>query len=190
MYSEDNDVRESEIFKRRLPLHVKGPNLKPQKPGTGIALLESKLIAHRAADKGIVPTTSKTSTQAKARLRSTVFKYYIHDGVDACRFQLLGELSESEITELSGSWRTARTTLGSRNLVLDLKGVKSIDEAGKQWLIAMASEGASYVPESYLRTGLAAQAAHESAQPGFFGKLFSVFRGSRVISAESTTQAQ
>src|SRR5581483_9078134 len=108
----------------------------------------------------------------------------------ACRFQFLGELSESEIPELTGCWRTARTTLGSRKLVLDLEGLRTIDEAGKQWLIAMASEGAKFLPESYLRTGLTAQPGREPVQPGFFGKLFSVFRGSRVISAESSTQAQ
>jgi hypothetical protein len=160
-----------------------------QKPGTAIALLESKFTGDSSADKEIVATISKPSTQAKTRLRSTVFKYYIHDSIDACRFQLLGELSESEIAELSGCWRTARTTLGNRKLVLDLEGLRTIDEAGKQWLIAMAGEGATYLPESYLRTGLAGQAAREPVQPGFFGKLVSIFRGSRVISAESSTQA-
>lgn len=119
--------------------------------------------------------------------RSSRFKYYIHDGVEGCRFQLLGDLTEAEVPELHGCWRTARSTLGTRKLILDLLGLRTVDEAGKQWLAGMAAEGANYLPESYLRTGLAPQQVAEAVQVGLFGKLLALFRGSRVV---TSTQAQ
>jgi len=130
------------------------------------------------ADKEIVPV----------RVRSSVFKYYIHDSVEACRLQLLGELSESDVPELSGCWGTARTTLGDRKLVLDLRGLKTVDGAGKQWLATMASDGASFLPENYLRNGLAGQTEAAETKIGIIGKVCSLFRGSRVAATPSSTQ--
>lgn len=43
--------------------------------------------------------------------RASFFKYYIHDSVASCRFQLIGELSAPEVSELHGCWETAQTTL-------------------------------------------------------------------------------
>ncbi|MGA8029123.1 MAG: hypothetical protein WB992_18440 [Bryobacteraceae bacterium] len=127
------------------------------------------------------------------RVRSSSFKYYIHDAIEECRLQLLGELSEADVAELSGCWGTARTTLGSRKLVLDLRALKAVDEAGKQWLISMAAEGASYLPDGFLRHGLVGQAAEEAAKAraasksGWFGKLFSILKGG-ATPAESTLE--
>jgi hypothetical protein len=86
---------------------------------------------------------------------AALFKYYIHDGIDAFRLQLIGELYEAKVTDLDGCWRTARTTLGRRQLVIDVKQLARVDEAGKRWLAAMAVEGARFVPESYLRGAIA-----------------------------------
>ncbi len=147
-------------------------------------------LPSKKTDKEFVPANSQLSVQPKARVRSSFFTYYIHDSTDACRLQLLGELTVSDVPELSGCWRTAKTTLGNRKLILDLQRLVAFDEEGKQWLSAMASEGAACLPDTYLRDGLAGQPP--AAQPGklgFFGKLFSIFRGSRVLPAESSTQA-
>ncbi len=148
-------------------------------------------VPSKKTDKEFVPANAKTSTEQKLRLRSSCFKYYIHDEADACRLQLLGELTGDDIPELGGCWGTAKTTLGDRKLILDLQRLVTVDQEGKQWLSAMVSEGAACVPESYLRDGLAVKPLLSPAvKPGFFGKLFSIFRGSRVLPAESSTQAQ
>jgi hypothetical protein len=77
------------------------------------------------------------------------FKYYIHDSVAECRLQLLGDLTGAQVTELSGCWETARTTLGRRRLLLDVRKLKSADADGKTWLGQMAKDGAVFVPESF-----------------------------------------
>lgn len=135
------------------------------------------------------PASAKPSGNS---VRSSRFKYYIHDSVDTCRLQLLGEFTESDTAELSGCWGTAKTTLGKRKLVLDLRGLRAADQAGKEWLASMQAEGAVYLPDSYLRTGVSWQpvSRREPQKPGLFGKLLSLFRGTRVVATESSTQAQ
>ena len=83
------------------------------------------------------------------------FKYYIHDGTAACRLQLLGQVGESEVAELTSCWQTARTTLGGRRLVLDVREVNSIDDAGKKWLAQMIEDGAACLPDSFLTDAVA-----------------------------------
>jgi hypothetical protein len=147
------------------------------------------------------PNSGKTSPMMKAndlpsvdekpRVRSSVFKYYIHDSVDTLRFQLLGHLSEYDVSELNGCWNTAKTTLGKRKLLIDLCLLKSTDESGKEWLLSMANEGATYLPESYFRTGLSGQNSSPksggSRNIGILARLVSVFRPSRALPAESST---
>lgn len=129
-----------------------------------------------------------------SRRRISALKYFIHDSVEAFRFQLVGSLSEVDVSELNGCWRTAKTTLGNRKLVLDLRDLHSTDEAGKEWLLAMALDGAVYLPDSYFRTNLTGQPSGGNytakKSVGFFGRLFSSCRSSRVIPAASSTQAQ
>jgi anti-anti-sigma regulatory factor len=97
------------------------------------------------------------------------FKYYIHDGVGACRLQLLGQFGESEVAELNSCWQTARTTLGGRPLVLDVREVTSIDDSGKKWLAQMIQDGAA----------LAHSEAVACPKPGWFSRLLS-FRAGEV----------
>jgi ABC-type transporter Mla MlaB component len=122
------------------------------------------------------------ATQPNRILRSSRFKYYIHDAMDACRFQLIGELTEFDVVELSGCWHTAKTTLGKRRLILDLRRLKSLDEAGMKWVTHMGSQGAEYV-------GAPSDSApvENTAKPGRFGKLLAILRGFRVASTESST---
>ncbi|MBV8550207.1 MAG: hypothetical protein JOY54_02825 [Acidobacteriaceae bacterium] len=127
------------------------------------------------------PTRSRSGSIS----RSSSFKYYIHDGTDACRLQLIGELTETEVTDLDGCWRTARTTLGSRKLVLDVHALARVDEAAKQWLAAMAVEGAHFFPDSYLRGAIASDTplAKPAAAPeklSFWGRILGWLRGSPV----------
>jgi hypothetical protein len=139
------------------------------------------------------PTPSAASAApATVRVRSSSFKYYIHDSTDALRLKLIGEFTEADVTELNGCWRTARTTIATRKLVLDLRALIAVDEVGKQWLAAMSAEGASYVPEDYLLTCLAGQHASAGETPAprrvtLVRRLASLFRGAR-LSAPSSIQ--
>jgi len=134
-----------------------------------------------------------TDSNQGSRLHISALKYYIHDGTDAFRFQLIGDLQDADVKELSGCWETARSTFGSRKLVLDLNALRSTDEAGKEWLLSMVREGALCIPESYFRTNLADQASSSSLGPektsGLLNKLTSGLRGDREIPAGSPTQA-
>ena len=81
------------------------------------------------------PMSGSTSNPAsnKVRVRSSHLKYYIHDSNEALRFQLTGELTEVDLPELNGCWLTAKTILRNRRLIIDLSGLKAVDEQGCQW---------------------------------------------------------
>jgi len=123
----------------------------------------------------------------------SALKYYIHDGTEAFRFQLLGELREADVKELGGCWQTAKSTFGDRKLVLDLRELHSTDQSGKEWLLSMVREGAVCLPESYFRENITdaatAAAAGSQKSSGLFNKLTSGLRGDREIPAGSPTQA-
>lgn len=136
---------------------------------------------------------AKQATAGTARpktfSRASSFKYYIHDGVDVCRLQLIGEFTEREVPELDGCWRTTRTILGARKLVLDVRGVTGVDETGKRWLASMGSEGAQYLPETFLQkcisgAPLAAEKIDPPPKMGFLGRLLAPLRA-RADAAES-----
>jgi hypothetical protein len=86
-------------------------------------------------------------------VRSLSFKYYIHDSVAKLRFQLVGDLCAANVSELNGSWETARTTLGSRRFVLDIGQLFSSDSEGRGWLLKMGEAGAEFSPAAYLEFG-------------------------------------
>jgi hypothetical protein len=120
---------------------------------------------------------------------SSNFKYYIHDGTAACRLQLLGQVGESEVAELTSCWQTAQTTFGGRQLVLDLREVNSIDDAGKKWLAGMIQDGAACLPDSFLMDAIAGKLNSRlqrtaCAKPGWFLRAISLFRGTRVATAD------
>lgn len=131
-----------------------------------------------------------TTEPEKSFVGASRFRYYIHDAITACRLQLIGELTEPDIDDLNGCWRTARTTLGVRPLILDLHALKSVDEAGKQWLAGMAQEGAVCSPEGYLRDLVAGkhtagvEAITPATKPGLFGRLLGLLRGVGVEAAK------
>jgi hypothetical protein len=132
--------------------------------------------------------TAQTNTQkfpgpkhSGSLVRSSSFKYYIHDSSDAFRLELQGEFTEAEVTELSGCWNTARTTVGKRKLILDLQKLRRVDDTAKRWIAGMAQEGASYLPDSFLRNALADHTPETKApKTGLWGRLVAVFRGARI----------
>lgn len=117
-------------------------------------------------------------------VRGILFKYYIHDAVESCRFQLLGNFTQTQVGELSGCWRTARTTLGDRKLVLDLRGITSVDESAKQWIAVMTQEGAICWPDDFLRTWLGSPDTAAPQKVSVWTRLFAFLRGMRVPAVE------
>lgn len=115
-------------------------------------------------------------------VRSASFKYYIHDGVDCCRLQLFGELTEAELPDLSGCWDTVKTTIADRRFVLDLIGLRSAGDAAKGWLVRMAAEGAIIQPENYLRDGFSLDAPVAPPRTsGLLSRCISLFRRSSAV---------
>ena len=86
-----------------------------------------------------------TVNRSKDHKRTSLLKFYIHDSADYFRIELIGELAEMDIAELAGCWCTARSSISRRKLALDVRGLKAIDEAGRQWLSSMVREGAAYI---------------------------------------------
>ena len=169
----------------------------PLKPGTQIATTESKVQAMAQIEvpnpaTQVTPGQRKSPSELRAQVRSASFKYYIHDGVESCRLQLVGELSVAEVPELSGCWSTARTTLAKRKLLLDLQALHKVDDSGRQWIISMVSEGAILLPETFLRDALGSGASSLTppGRTGVFARLVAFIRGARNLSAPSSTQAQ
>ena len=123
-----------------------------------------------------------------ARARSSRLKYYIHDSGDVFRFQLTGELTELDISELNGCWRTAKTILGTRKLVLDVSGLRAVDEMGSRWIASMVADGASCDPETF-GSHQPSPAQGRKPKGSLFTRIFSSFRSSRVVPAGSSTPA-
>ncbi|HEX4169696.1 MAG TPA: hypothetical protein VHZ55_29890 [Bryobacteraceae bacterium] len=131
-----------------------------------------------------VEASENSARRISSLARAQRFRYYIHDGITSCRLQLIGELTESDVFDLNGCWRTAKTTLGKRQLVLDLHALRSVDEAGKQWLAGIAQDGAVCSPERFLRDLVAGKhTAGIDPQPtrvqksGLFQRILGFFRG-------------
>lgn len=119
---------------------------------------------------------------AKSPVRSAFFKYYIHDGVDCCRLQLIGEFNEAEIHNLNGCWNCVKTTIGDRKFVLDLEGLKTADDAAKQWIVRMLAEGVVIRPENFLSDGPLAEQA-PPVRATLRARVLSLLRGSSAVGA-------
>jgi ABC-type transporter Mla MlaB component len=96
----------------------------------------------------------RASSSAVSR---SLLRYYLHDGTDAFRFELIGELSVMDLPELDGCWRTAKSSVAGRKLCLDLRQITDVDESGRQWLTEMLMEGTEYVVSRGFSEALAAE---------------------------------
>jgi hypothetical protein len=130
------------------------------------------------------------------RPAASLLKYYIHDSIDALRFELCGELTEWDVAELNGCWRTARTTLGSRKLILDVRRLTAADEGGRQWLHAMSSQGASFIPDGWFPSQLSSQSGQPNLHTNslrkntIWDKLVDLCPGLRVFVPKPSTPVQ
>jgi hypothetical protein len=58
------------------------------------------------------------------------------------RFVLRGELTGKIVQELQHAWTTARSILGSKELVVDVSGITRADPEGVEVLVRMRESGA------------------------------------------------
>lgn len=71
--------------------------------------------------------------------------YYMHDGAEAFRFQLAGDLSQHSTRDLEQARQTASSMLQERRLIVDLTDLTSIDVDGSQLLQQWHARGAELV---------------------------------------------
>jgi len=81
--------------------------------------------------------------------------YYMHDGPNAFRFELSGNLNREGVWRLDQDWRTASSMLGDRRLIVDMTFVTGVDEAGRALLAGWHREGALLVANSKVSRALA-----------------------------------
>jgi hypothetical protein len=74
--------------------------------------------------------------------------FFIHDGSDALRLKVLGDLCGPGVASLDQAWRTARSTLRGRLLIIDLVSVSDADEYGRDLLLCWHRIGAKIVARS------------------------------------------
>ncbi len=89
-------------------------------------------------------------------------QYYLHDDLDAFRFELAGSLSGEGVKSLYHAWRTARSIIGNREMIVDITFVAAADEPGRELLRLWHSNGASIVARSQESNALAADILHEA----------------------------
>ncbi len=74
--------------------------------------------------------------------------YYLHDDPATFRLELVGALAANNTAELERCWRTGSSTLGTRNFVVDLEALTSVDDAGRRLLVRWQQLGARFLAES------------------------------------------
>jgi hypothetical protein len=74
--------------------------------------------------------------------------FFIHDGSDALRLKILGDLCGPGVASLDQAWRTASSTLRGRLLIIDLVSLSDADEYGRDLLLAWHRIGARIVARS------------------------------------------
>lgn len=70
---------------------------------------------------------------------------YQHDSATMFRFVLRGELCGESVVDLQHAWITAQSILGTKDLVVDISGIRRADAAGLALLSRMRDLGARLV---------------------------------------------
>ena len=140
----------------------------------------------------ILSTRPSLRTNGNKRPATSLLKYYIHDSIDSLRFELCGEFAEWGVAELNGCWHTAKSTLGSRKLVLDVRKLKAADEGACQWLHAMSIQGASFIPEGPFPSHLGQLNTRSNTlrKNSIWDKLLDLCPGLRIFVPKPSTPAQ
>jgi len=75
-------------------------------------------------------------------------QYYIHDGPDALRIQLMGVISEGDTRRIEQVWHTASSSIFGRSPIIDITFVTGLDAAGRAMLLQWRQAGAHFIADS------------------------------------------
>ena len=82
------------------------------------------------------------------------FMYYMHDEFAAFRLLLIGDLSQGSAAELDEARQTASSIFNGRPVIVDLTGIDSMDNAGRELITKWHGLGAQLAvttPEAQAR---------------------------------------
>jgi hypothetical protein len=88
-------------------------------------------------------------------VKTNALKCYMHDGPNAFRFELAGDLNRESARRLNQDWQTASSALGERRLIVDMTFVTSVDEQARELITRWHREGASLIANSAVSRVLA-----------------------------------
>jgi hypothetical protein len=88
-------------------------------------------------------------------MKNPALRFYMHDGPDAFRFELAGDLDQEGARRLAQAWRTASSMVGDGRLIVDMTLVTSVDEQGRALISQWHGEGVSFVANSEVSRALA-----------------------------------
>jgi hypothetical protein len=91
-----------------------------------------------------------------------MLKITIHDSAAALRFRLEGRLTGPWVDELRQCWRTAASTTGGRETVLDLREVDFVCPDGQELLSEMYGKGVRLLAATPLIQAMVEEISHSS----------------------------
>lgn len=78
---------------------------------------------------------------------NSAMEMYQHDCPSDFRFVLSGDLSGEAVQQLQWAWQTAQSTLGGRDLIVDISGIANADPFGLELLFRMRKAGARLIAD-------------------------------------------
>jgi ABC-type transporter Mla MlaB component len=88
-------------------------------------------------------------------MKNQTLQYYMHDGPNAFRMELAGNLDRDSALQIDQAWRTASSIIGDRTLIVDMTFVSEADDAGRALLARWHCEGARLIAGSKSSRALA-----------------------------------
>ena len=78
---------------------------------------------------------------------NSAVEMYQHDCPSDFQFVLSGDLSGEAVQQLRWAWQTAKSTLGARDLLVDISGIANADPCGLELLFRMRKAGARLIAD-------------------------------------------
>jgi anti-anti-sigma regulatory factor len=93
-----------------------------------------------------------------------MFRIGAHDSPDGLVLKFEGRLAGAWVVEAEACWRDARATHNGRSVVVDLSGVSTVDDAGRELMFHMHSAGARFVVRGCVMRELVREISQEAAR--------------------------
>jgi anti-anti-sigma regulatory factor len=93
-----------------------------------------------------------------------MFRIGAHDSPDGLVLKLEGRLAGDWVVAAEACWRDARATHNDRAVVVDLSGVSTVDDAGRELLLRMHSDGAAFIVRGCAMRELVREISEDAAR--------------------------